>query len=467
MMELGIRHLQLNKKETGHSINEKVESTNYLVSQVAYLLGVRKSVFENDYSNLQLATFKQMDEKSEARIVRNLCIVRTCLMRKFRHIANAIRYEVKNLDTLPDLIPQEVVSQLAQDGVELIKPNHAAEQYLIDINALLAKCIDTCQSEFPLWLKWDYIRSLFLMPNGNTSHGTKAAFEKFHKNMMQYPYQVYLNWIFFGDEGNILYNDEKLVNLLYRMNNDSFSQVEKTSDVGVDSKAKIYDFILNSNRTIMVVDCENVDPYKLNAMLHALDQTQLEKLGKIILIDDALYTPGAWEYLEEYTFLNVERVITHRLKEQKYLVDITLSVRVAKEFYQGNADSFLLLSSDSDFWALVNDLQEARFFILAEREKCSSKFLNALYSEGTPYGFIDRFCAGNCDLFKQKTLVEQLQKRLDSIFKVNLSALLSDVINDNRAVMSETERKQFFGRYVKPMRVSITGDGELHLLLGE
>ena len=138
---------------------------------------------------------------------------------------------------------------------------------------------------------------------------------------------------------------------------------------------------------------------------------------------------------------------------------------VSKEFYQRNADSFLLISSDSDFWALINDLKEARFFILAEKMKCSIKFLDTLCRAGTPYGFIDHFCTGNCDHLKQKTLVAQLQKKLDSIFQVNISALLSDVIYENRAQMTPTEREQFFRRYIKPVRASITEDGELHLLL--
>ena len=465
MTDLGLRHLQLDKQGSILPAKEKVESTNYLVSKVGYLLGVQKSVFENRYSNLQMSTYEQLEQKSDMRILRNLCIVRTCLLRRFRHIANAIRYELKNLDSLPELIPQEAIRQLGQDGVDLLRANHSAEKYIIDFNVIIAERINACQIEFPMWLRWEYVRNMFLMPNGTTSAGTKEAFQEFHTNMMKYPYQVYVNWNFHGDEGNIIYNDIKFVDLLYHMNKDTFSHPEKTSDASTDAKADIYDFILNSRRAIMIVDCENVDPYKLNAMLYNLDQMHLAKLRKIILIDDALNTPGAWEYLEEYTSLTVERVVTHRVKEQKSLVDITLSVRVAKEFYQRNADSFLLISSDSDFWALMNDLKEARFFILAERMKCSIKFLDTLSSAGTPYGFIDHFCTGNCDHLKQKTLVAQLQKKLDSIFQVNISALLSDVIYENRAQMTPTEREQFFRRYIKPVRASITEDGELHLLL--
>ena len=467
MMELGIRHLQLNKKETGNSINEKVESTNYLVSQVAYLLGVRKSVFENDYSNLQLATFKQMDEKSEARIVRNLCIVRTCLIRRFRHIANAIRYELKNLDTLPELIPQEAVIQLEQDGVDLLRANHAAEKYIIDINVMILERINACQTQFPIWLQWDYVRPLFIMPEGTTAYGTKTAFEKYHKNLMRYPYQVYINWDFIGDEGNLLFNDEKFVRLLYRKNNNSFTQMGKITDATAETKMDIYDFINGSESVVMICDCENIDPYKVDAVLHNLDQTHLSKIKKIILIDDELHTPEAWKLLDEFTSLCVERVVTSRVMDRKSLVDITLSIKVAKEHYQDNVDSFLLFSSDSDYWVLIRDMQNARFFVAAEKEKSSPSFTEMLHNAHIPHCYIDDFCTGNCDGLKKKTLSTRLQQKLDTLFQINISSLLSDIIHESRMEMSETERKQFIGRYVKPMRVSITGDGELHFLLGE
>lgn len=45
MTDLGLRHLQLDKQGSILPAKEKVESTNYLVSKVGYLLGVQKSGF--------------------------------------------------------------------------------------------------------------------------------------------------------------------------------------------------------------------------------------------------------------------------------------------------------------------------------------------------------------------------------------------------------------------------------------
>ena len=63
---------------------------------------------------------------------------------------------------------------------------------------------------------WDYIRDLFIMPDGLTMQGTQKAADKYYANQNYYPYQVYFNWNEPADCGNILYNDKKFVRCFIR-----------------------------------------------------------------------------------------------------------------------------------------------------------------------------------------------------------------------------------------------------------
>ena len=60
--------------------------------------------------------------------------------------------------------------------------------------------------------------------------------------------------------------------LLYEAHEDYFTDLSKVSDAGNLTKAGIYHFLERSEKTVMVVDCENSNPYKLYATLKNLDQ---------------------------------------------------------------------------------------------------------------------------------------------------------------------------------------------------
>lgn len=45
----------------------------------------------------------------------------------------------------------------------------------MDINREIANRINNVKSLLPIWLKWNYVRPLFIMPNGTKPEGVKAA----------------------------------------------------------------------------------------------------------------------------------------------------------------------------------------------------------------------------------------------------------------------------------------------------
>lgn len=441
-------------------------STFNIVSKVGYLIGVPRKYYDSEREGLDLKQFELLNQDKNARIIRNLCMLRTALERNYGEISYQIYTNLKNLHTLPELVPQASLSELERDGISIIKANYKINQYLVDINRHIANRINNCKKLLPMWIEWDYVRELFLMPNGLCEAGLKAAAAEYYANKWSYPYQVYINWSY-GDHGNILLNDKKFVTLLYEANEDRFTDRSKVSDASVQTKERIYDFLEESEHTVVMVDCENSDPYKLYAMLNNLDQQALlDRIYKIILCDD-VHTTTAWDILNEFTEIPVEHIEIERVSSRKSIVDQALSVRAVIEHYQNGADSIMLFSSDSDYWGLYRQMKLVRYYVMVESCKFGTDNRNALLEAGIPFCYMDDFCTGNSNKIKIDAMLRQVKKSLEEALKLNVNDMLRDAYRATRAEMSEAERKQFYDRYIKNMRLLIDANGNAAIALAQ
>lgn len=436
------------------------DSTYELVSKVAYLIGVPKRIFENEHEAPQLEIYEQLDKDKTARIVRNLCVVRTSIERNFKHINDKMRMEYKTILSMPEYVPSDSLNQLTADGINFIKKSSTKlAHHIIEINRLISDRINNCKPLFPLWINWQYIKDIFIMPNGLTEEGTKLAADLYYSNLSYYPYQVYINWIPV-DEGNVLYNDKKFATLLYQWHNDYFGEMSKVSDAGTYVKSNIYDYIEDSDKVVVVVDCENSDPYKLVATLKNLNSDYTQKIASIILFDD-VHTASAWRILEEFTKIPVEHMMIERVKQSKSLVDIMLTARACQEHYTNNVDSFIIVSSDSDYWGLIQSLPYARFLVMIEREKCGPDMKAALVSSGIFFCYIDDFYSANAEEIKHSALFREMYRYIDNHVQLNVNEMFSEALRATRIDMADAEKKQFFHRYIRSMQMSISDDGDV------
>lgn len=436
------------------------DSTYELVSKVAYLIGVPKRIFENEHEAPRLEIYEQLEKDKTARIVRNLCVVRTSIERNFKHINDKMRMEYKTILSMPEYVPSDSLNQLTADGINFIKKSSTKlAHHIIEINRLISDRINNCKPLFPLWINWQYIKDIFIMPNGLTEEGTKLAADLYYSNLSYYPYQVYINWIP-ADEGNVLYNDKKFATLLYQWHNDYFGEMSKVSDAGTYVKSNIYDYIEDSDKVVVVVDCENSDPYKLVATLKNLNSDYTQKIASIILFDD-VHTASAWRILEEFTKIPVEHMMIERVKQSKSLVDIMLTARACQEHYTNNVDSFIIVSSDSDYWGLIQSLPYARFLVMIEREKCGPDMKAALVSSGIFFCYIDDFYSANAEEIKHSALFREMYRYIDNHVQLNVNEMFSEALRATRIDMADAEKKQFFHRYIRSMQMSISDDGDV------
>ena len=92
------------------------DHTYELVSKVAYLIGVPLRIFENEHEPPKLELYDQLERDKNARIIRNLCIIRTAIERNYKRINDAMRMECRGLLSMPELIPSASLQQLSDDG---------------------------------------------------------------------------------------------------------------------------------------------------------------------------------------------------------------------------------------------------------------------------------------------------------------------------------------------------------------
>ncbi len=440
-------------------------NTFEVISTVAYLIGVEETHFINEYEPPMQERFQELKKDKNARIVRNLCRIRTALIRNYSKIRTKFYYDLKNLSTLPELIPTDAVNQLSFDGINLQKSKPVIEQYMVSINKELSNRIGNCQQLFPMWVQWQYIKELFLMPNGMKETALRASTSDFFYNMSKYPYMCYINWPGIN-KGNILYNDRKFLTLLYEFHEDCFHDESLVRGASKKDMVTIDSFLDDCSKVLVVVDCENSDAVKLAAALSSLPAYQIDKIFKILLFDSD-YTTSTWPILSKVAQFPLEHIRVARLNEKKSQVDMTLATTTVKEVYTNGVNGVILVSSDGDYWSLIQSISDVNFLVMMEKQKSGRPFLDALDEHEIRHCYIDDFCTGASYSIKTYALLQSLEERLDAIGGFNINEMLDESMRDTWIYMTPGERQTFWDRYIKGMRLKLDSDGNVTIVLNK
>lgn len=443
------------------------ESTHDITTKIAYLLGIRKIIFDKENTSFDIELFNRLNKDKSARIIRNLCAIRTSILKNFNKINNAFRFEHRGIRTVNEFIPDEYVMQLSNDGIDFVKKSSIClSNHVVEINRLINDRINNCKNLFPMWLNWDYIRDLFIMKNGLTDHGVMAALVTYRNSYNYLPFHAYMNWDA-EDEGLILTSDARFCSWLYKLNNDEFKARNMVTNVGSRVKNNIYDFISSSNKTVLVVDCENSDPFNLSAAFRNLEKCYTDKIAGIILFDD-VHASSAWNMLQNYTGnVPVEHLNVERIMGNKSLVDQALYARVFREFYENRTDSFVLVSSDSDYWPLISNLPQANFLVMVEHSKCSPNLKQALDEQHIFYCYLDDFYGGNGEDIKLKAVLAEMRDYVDSAVNLNVNDMFETALRNTRAPFSEDERRRFYRKFIKNMSLVVGENGDVSIEFGK
>lgn len=375
--------------------------TKEIVTTVGYMIGVKKSVLEQCFDEEYHDLLQKLYADKDATVIRYLCKLRTTLMQKFKKTDDEMRFNLKNINKL-DWYDFDNIKQLEKWGYDILKPNYRSEKYMLDFVKLINENIDNCARLFPDWVNWNYIKDLFVIPHYTRINVLKEEFDRYMSKMDFYPFQMYIHWKP-DDYGSILYTDGKFLGIIYAQHGDTFTDFTKYKDAHSETKNNIYDFIDRSYKIAVAVDCENSDVYKLYSVLKNLNQNELSKIEKIVLYDDCHTTDG-WHWLEKFTKIPIEHIEVKRVTDRKSLVDIKMTAGVCTDYYENNITSFILVSSDSDYWGLISTLKNAEFLVMYEYSKCGQAIKRALSENDIYYCSIDDFCSGNIEELKKAVL---------------------------------------------------------------
>lgn len=444
---------------------QKNQNTYEIVSHLGYLLGVPRKIFDQPYPPMDQEIFLRLEQDKNARIVRNLCLLRTQIVRNHKAIHDtARRMELRSILNMPEYVSTEAIHQLAEDGVRFFKKEHIPNQTVVEINRILSDRLNNCKNLFPNWLKWEYLRGLFLLPDWLSERGAKLAAQDYYRYRDRLPYQVLIHWVPIEEEGNLFACDLRFVRRLYESHNDYFTDSSRACDADSQIKGNIYDFLEENEKTVLMVDCENSDPYKLCATLKALEGGERKTFCKIILIDDER-SAVAWPLLGKYTSIPVERVLVPRLKKNKSLVDHTLIARASQECYENKVSGFVIVASDSDYWALVDTMSQVRFLFLVERENFGADMKAALNNKGIFYAYLDDFYQGYSEDIKRTALRNVIACQLKQALRLNVYDLLEEALTKTRIALSPQEHQRFYEQHLRNIQLNLQEDGQLYLTL--
>lgn len=430
--------------------------TKEVVTTIAYMIGVRKSALESSYPEYT-ETLEKLYADKEATVIRYLCKLRTVLMQKFKRTDTAIRFELKNLNSL-DWYDHDNIRQLEKWGFEIIHVNYRAEKYMQDFTRLINENIDKCSRLFYDWINWEYIRDLFFVPKYNNPNVMRDEFTKYMSNIENYPFQQYIHWQP-AELGSILYSDRKFLKIIYAQHDDTFTDYTKYRDAADETKDNIYNFIDSSTKTAIAVDCENSDVFKLFSVLKGLNTDELSKIEKITLYDDTNTTSG-WDWLSQFTHIPVEHIEIERVTNRKSLVDVRMTASVVTDFYRDGITSFIIVSSDSDFWGLIESLPNANFLVMYEYEKCGTAIKSTLTQHGIYYCAIDDFCTAGTEELKKAVLFAELENHLPTLYGENPLELTHKIYEATRITATMKEMENFCNRYVKTLKLKVSSEGK-------
>ena len=242
--------------------------------------------------------------------------------------------------------------------------------------------------------------------------------------------------------------------------------MSKVTEAGDAALTDPEEFFARAERVIIAIDCENADPCKVIGIIKDLEEKgMMNKVAKILLVDDE-HTSPQWKALRRNETLPLEYYLTDRVKEEKSAVDVALAIKCYREIaisrVEGKSiDSAIIISSDCDFWPLIELTPEVNFLVMLEYDNCSQAYYQRLQNNDIPFFYIDEFFrAGNVELKTEIVLQEVIREIEENhLSKLNLLSVINRALTKMDLRMNEAEISQFFDKYITDMTIGFAKNG--------
>lgn len=452
-------------EESSKEIN-KAKYSNYskdVAITIGYLLGVKLEFLQtlDDVEKVD-ELYNKLETDENAKSIRVLNNIRSNIMLLFKKVSRTIRVtssQYKPIYKIEEF--EEDFKTLTKLGIDIITGRSDLNEYLMKINDEIQKRIDNVKHFFPSWINYKNIKNMFNMPSN-----IKAESETFQNNQNYYPYKRYFNWRHPDEKGNLLSSDVKILTEIYESNHEYFQEISRVIDASDNVKNNINEFINRGRKIQIFVDGENCDPYSLAAMFDSLKDYEIQKIDKVIVYYDEIYSSKAWNTLHLFTYgVEVEAIAVGRIYESKSLVDHKIVGGVSKAVYRDNVDSIILASSDSDFWSVM-EAADANYLVLVESDKCGYEFKSILREHDIFYCYLDKFKVPEEDEYFNIVFKNELKKIIEEKFSLgNAKEILNEALGKTHVTLTKSKIDNLYNSVMKNLKLKIDKDGNYEISL--
>ena len=448
--------------------------SNEIISKIAYLVGIDESKFNQDENENAFASkeiFDYLETIRAAKIVRSLCIMRNGILNNFSRIIAAIQGIngfSSGIHGVYEFVGEDNVEFLASVGIRFKYTAKAtrARDYIVEINKHIKDRINNCRPLFPEYIEWELLRDLFVMPDGLTDEGCKIEGEKFVANKTCYPFSCYMHWKRLDEErGKALFNDYFFLNSLYVDNGLTFDRMELVTNNSENNYNTLKNFIVNAE-TEIVVDCENANPFFIYALLNNLGEENYKQISKIVLFNDQ-NASSAWKFLKsKFKAIDFEEIFCERVLDRKSLVDVHLIARTVKDYCISGIRSFIVVSSDSDFCGMIQELEEAKFMFVLERHQTSHKMIDEVERKGVAYIYAEDYDYSDVYDFKKTVIVADVKNEIQAYWQtIDLDSVVTRISENVFAELSDKEKAAILQCISKRLKIEVSNTYEVQVVI--
>ena len=384
-----------------------------IVSKIAYLIGV-KDIHLNQFDE---STINTLNKSSDCYLIRRLCQFRTTLLLHFSEIERDLKRtsgRISETDRCRELYD----SLLTKNGLDFELYNSNVKEYINRVNEEIESRIDSVGYLFPSTEQndeWSIIRDIFIFPINNLEQERKKYINS---------REVYKEYI-----------------------------VPKESMMN-----SIYNYSVKCNRLVICVDCENIDYISFYTAITQLKAELLNKIERVILFNDSSLKLG-WNFYSIDLPIEIERIECPRIQDNKSTLDVKMASYITALHYRDGIDGFILATSDSDYWGLIDAISStAKFFIWGEKEKISEKNISALDRNNIPYCMLDDF--NNEEIrnrIKEDTYKDQITDLLNKKMPTIESYL--DLIQNQTMYITDPD-KSLFNQIACSLKITFDENGK-------
>ncbi|MBR3835791.1 MAG: NYN domain-containing protein [Clostridia bacterium] len=435
---------------------------------IGFLLGITDDAIMMRLENPEeyIPIKETMEKDSDAVAIRHLNNIRSNLMLHFKDVS-------RNLHNIGiDFIPVYEMEEFKEDfkalnrmSIYISTGRPDINEYIKNINFEISKRIDKMEKYFPDWVRFKHIRNMFMMPKQIPEERKKF---QVHKSF--YPFQRYFYWKHPFDVGYLLTTDADVLTIAYGNGNEIFTDHDRVSDASDLVKNNVNEFINSATKIQVFIDGENADPYRFASAIDGLNDDEVKKINKIVIYYDSEYTTKAWTMLKHFTFgVEVEAIPVERIREDKSLVDHRLVMGVSRALYRDNVDSIILVSSDSDFWSVIDASEDSiRYLVMVESEKCGHEFKSLLRDKEIFYCYLDNFMTPDDDSFFALVFKSELKKLLKEQLQLgSATKLFTEALTACRANVSTAEEDMLFEKYMKTLSLGVDKEGNFFVEIAD